>query len=226
MTTSVYIKSSWYVGIALLLNAVISLAVIALSSVEPIELATEIQNDAAKNRLFSKSSKEWLAFSRQNVIRYAVVEEAKGTGISDTVGALVEADFSGRRIALAARTVEIGWPLKSFRSNDEWPIGVSQARPSRSHHCVWRQKYFSRNSGGLWLSLGVAYRPDFPREVKPLGFIGNMLIYAAVVAAIFRAFSVIVTLCRHRSGLCTNCGYCLAGVSSEVCPECGGKYKK
>lgn len=87
-------------------------------------------------------------------------------------------------------------------------------------------------TGGAWQqgvdlprSLGLALRTWQSRlPLRPLwpGFAANTVVYAIVVAMVWRGPGRVRGWLRRRHGRCAGCGYDLAGLASgTTCPECG-----
>jgi hypothetical protein len=85
--------------------------------------------------------------------------------------------------------------------------------------CVYADNH-SYGRGSLHFSVrGQEYmlpaRPYWP------GLLSNAGLYAGAIFAVFMIFHVGRRWFRHRRGRCLRCGYSLADLPSNVCPECG-----
>ncbi len=58
------------------------------------------------------------------------------------------------------------------------------------------------------------------------GWLGNVVVLSGLVFGVIGLPISVRTAHRWRCGLCTACGYDLAGVTDRPCPECGREHRK
>ena len=112
------------------------------------------------------------------------------------VGASLVGEYYPRYTQMYFSSSEPGWFVASYSSTTHWPIQVSWWRPMVSQ------------GGG---SGGAYYRVELPT------------VYPALLMLGWSFWLVRGRLKPSGVGCCTQCGYSLDGLPSDVCPECGVK---
>ncbi len=109
--------------------------------------------------------------------------------------------------------VASGWPLRCIVFRDVHYRGAQLA---------WQTPIdvvpALRVPRGWWTEYLLGPRP-IPLAVIPTGLALNWLFYAPLFYLLLSAMPCVRHVRRIRRGLCTRCGYDLAGLAS--CPECG-----
>lgn len=130
-----------------------------------------------------------------------------------------------------------GWPFRAMRSGEvvtieeDWLTRSTFVYPPPADRVVVAtpEVWLSRDecTFSLWDTQSTCRLPVVP--IIP-GFIANSLLYGAIVYGLFWLLSSTYRGVRsvqlRRSGRCVNCGYCLSGLSSGGCPECGQRLVK
>lgn len=115
-------------------------------------------------------------------------------------------------------SVKFGWPFRTL------------AYESQGEN--WQYERLDGLRGGwpapdaeptLWWSWLVAEKPDnvMPLLPLPVGFVANMVCYAAVACVSFATARMLLQRSRRLRGRCAGCGY--PQVPVGVCPECGNR---
>lgn len=122
-----------------------------------------------------------------------------------------------------------GWPARCLSYRIEFIEELRMARPASVAGDVWGQS-FRFISGGPTFSnaihadlLGegwVAHDGNWPSQIIWRGMILNVLFFTAVFGSPWW-IRALVRWRRARNGRCVRCGYSIAELNSEKCPECG-----
>jgi len=110
---------------------------------------------------------------------------------------------------LDSYTLAFGWPRPSLRVRD--PLHRERELPA--HARLVSAGFFERSDGLI------------PIDPISRGFAINTLFYTAILALPLSVFPIRRRL-RARRGRCPKCGYDLAGVGSQPCPECGASRRR
>lgn len=106
--------------------------------------------------------------------------------------------------------IECGWPLRSAWGWWEVPLYQTHVGPP-SGGIHW----FQRSWSGFHL--------DYPIPWYPLwsGLIVNAIVWGSAIGVVPVCIRLVRRRLRDRRGCCIKCGYSLAGLKSDACPECG-----
>jgi hypothetical protein len=114
-----------------------------------------------------------------------------------------------------------GWPMRALRSR--WAM-ESQSAPNAPGWSFWHDS-IALNAVGPAAAVGIPLdnQRALPLRPIPLGFVINMLFYAAIFWLVFGGPFDLRRHYRRRRNLCLHCAYPIG--TSEVCTECGKSLK-
>lgn len=144
-----------------------------------------------------------------------------------------------------ATVIRTGWPLYSMRSALVIQSTILPTKPLRENGLPLAGRYLdfgvstTRNMGMITLGPGERPVPNIIYNTRTyqhqrylplnpiwLGFLGNTIVVAVLVACIWGAARslrrAVRKLAMKRAGRCRECGYSREGLAEgSVCPECG-----
>lgn len=112
-----------------------------------------------------------------------------------------------------------GWPLPAFR----WWMDANHTLPSYALSFGQGPHTVTANSTGFNYSSTFQFSGRYVLPLKPMwvNWCVNAMAYSFVLAMAGSLLAASKANRRRRRSLCSGCGYSLAGLNSEVCPECG-----
>ena len=111
----------------------------------------------------------------------------------------------------AAYALATGWPFRCL-------LGVREIRLTSIHYHGFIDLENPPNTN---VGFDDWYRGRLPYLVAWRQMVFNASFYGAGVYGVLAALGACVRRRRNRHGVCKNCRYDLAGITSGVCPECG-----
>lgn len=136
-----------------------------------------------------------------------------------------------QRVSAVQDVLSSGWPSRSlfyeFHTGEaSGGSGVRKDLPTVGRSLTPGSTWSDGVTMPDWVRSKYQWKRPLPIRVHALGFAINTVVYAGVLALIWRLSGLIRQVARHRHGLCVECGYDLRGIASGVCPECGSTCKR
>lgn len=130
----------------------------------------------------------------------------------------------------------MGWPMHSmylhrhsvaelgtFARNTSGPLPAKPSLPELTLAYGWDFRFNRESQPGYGVGAYSYKVARLPFSIRPVGFVGNWLLFSLIVAAAtylgWRFLPPGRAAVRRNKGLCGGCGYAIADLA--VCPECG-----